>query len=234
MLQLRNFRNLAIMALIFLFVGIIYDVFDEQSTLYGTTNSAIEVASDGKVGIGTSTPDVRLHVAGADESTALLIENTNSTVINRQLLQTRNNGPVQWRLTNSDTGDEWDIVGISDQLRMTFVGTGVQEFVLDSAGNLNISGTLTTSGTTCGDGCDQVFSDDYQLPSIEEHAESMWERRHLPAVGPVPENAPLNITETTTGMLNELEKAHIYIAQLNQRIERLEKLTSPAKGCSEN
>lgn len=50
----------------------------------------------------------------------------------------------------------------------------------------------------------------------------MWVHRHLPAVGPTAEGEPFNVTEKSGGMLNELEKAHIYIEQLHHRLARLE------------
>ena len=90
---------------------------------------------------------------------------------------------------------------------------------MTSSGNVIVLGTLTTSGTTCGTGCDLVFTEGYKLPTIEEHAAQMWENSYLPNVGPTVENEPFNITEKTGGMLNELEKAHIYIAQLNNTIK---------------
>jgi hypothetical protein len=64
------------------------------------------------------------------------------------------------------------------------------------------------------------------LESIEEHARRTWENRHLPAVPPrqTDENG-LEIVEIgghQRGILEELEKAHIYIEQLNDRIRALE------------
>ncbi len=50
----------------------------------------------------------------------------------------------------------------------------------------------------------------------------MWENSYLPGVGPTPENAPMNLSRKTGAILNELEKAHIYIAQLDQRSRELE------------
>jgi hypothetical protein len=52
----------------------------------------------------------------------------------------------------------------------------------------------------------------------------MWKNSFLPAVGPTVEGAPFNLTEKTGGILNELEKAHIYIEQLHERLTRLEEL----------
>lgn len=49
----------------------------------------------------------------------------------------------------------------------------------------------------------------------------MWVHRHLPAVGPTAEGEPFNVTEKSGGMLNELEKAHIYIELQHGRCQPL-------------
>ncbi|OWU80776.1 hypothetical protein ATO6_24490, partial [Oceanicola sp. 22II-s10i] len=90
------------------------------------------------------------------------------------------------------------------------------EMRLTPAGNMHIKGQLFTGGS-CAAGCDRVFDADYPLPTIAEQAAMMREKRHLPNVGPTPEEGPFNITAMTRGMLNELEKAHLYIAQLDAR-----------------
>ena len=43
----------------------------------------------------------------------------------------------------------------------------------------------------------------------------MWQNSYLPAVGPTEEGQPFNLSDKTERMLNEMEKAHIYIDQLN-------------------
>ena len=86
---------------------------------------------------------------------------------------------------------------------------------LENDGALEITGAITTGGGTCGTGCDKVFQPDYDLPSIEEHAAEMWANGYLPNVGPTIENEPINVSDKLGRMLNELEKAHIYIDQVN-------------------
>lgn len=93
--------------------------------------------------------------------------------------------------------------------------------VVEHDGDLVIAGTITTTGS-CAGGCDAVFDADYDLPSIEEHAEYMYSNRHLMHVGPTPEEGPFNLSTKVGGMLSELEYAHRYIAQLNERITALE------------
>ena len=73
---------------------------------------------------------------------------------------------------------------------------------------------------------DYVFAPDYTLESIEDHAAYMWEHRHLSALkGAVVKEgkgSSFEVGAMSYGMLEELEKAHIYISQLNERIKALE------------
>jgi hypothetical protein len=92
------------------------------------------------------------------------------------------------------------------------------------AGKLDVNGTIYQRGGELH--ADYVFKDDYQLESIEEHAAFMWQEKHLKAIpkAAVDENG-LEIVEVGAhrkGIVEELEKAHIYIDQLNERIKMLE------------
>ena len=83
--------------------------------------------------------------------------------------------------------------------------------------------STNTTGGACNPGpCDGVFAPDYEVESIEDHAAYMWENQHLWGVGPTPDDGPINLTTTTAGMLHELEKAHIYIEQLNDTVKQLQ------------
>ena len=72
---------------------------------------------------------------------------------------------------------------------------------------------------------DYIFESDYQLESIEDHAEFMWSNKHLKAVPrtKVDENG-MGIVEVGAhrqGIVEELKKAHIYIERLHQRLNAL-------------
>jgi hypothetical protein len=58
----------------------------------------------------------------------------------------------------------------------------------------------------------------------------MWQNGHLPNIGPTPEDQPINVSDKLGRMLNELEKAHIYIDQLHRRLEALERDLANRKG----
>ncbi len=175
----------------------------------GPPSSSIDIASDGDVGIGTGSPSEELHVRRTDGGpTRILVENTGANQTGMQFV----NSVEDWRFTNDGAG----------RFVVNAAGGAGNEFLLESNGDITITGEITTNGS-CSIGCDAVFEPDYEVESIDQHASMMWSNRHLPAVGPTPEEGPFNLTRKAGGMLNELEKAHIYIEQLHRRLEKLER-----------
>ena len=92
-------------------------------------------------------------------------------------------------------------------------------------GKLDVNGAIyQRSGVLHAD---YVFEDDYNLESIEEHSQFMWENKHLKAIPPaVKDSDGQEIIEhgaANRGIVEELEKVHIYIEQLQDRIDGLEK-----------
>lgn len=192
----------------------------------GAPSNALTILPSGAIGIGiTSTAklkdgrkaSLRVHRETGDAS--VLVDETSTTVAARDMLELRNNGVPQLSLNNTSTSNVWRIA--SDQsLTITRNNTDPAAALLqlDKRGNLTISGTLYTVAS-CAAGCDRVFRSDAKIDSIDEHARKMWSAAHLPALGPTDENGQFDLSAMTGGMLNELEQAHIYIAELNQRLE---------------
>lgn len=85
-------------------------------------------------------------------------------------------------------------------------------------GDLVVTGDCTEADGACAP--DFVFESSYELESIEDHAKYMWNNKHLPAVGAGSDQ--VNVVKSAYGVLEELEKAHIYIDQLHQRLSKLE------------
>ena len=48
----------------------------------------------------------------------------------------------------------------------------------------------------------------------------MWENSYLQGVGPTKEGFPLDVNRKIGGLINELEKAHIYIERLHERFQQ--------------
>jgi hypothetical protein len=123
----------------------------------------------------------------------------------------------------------------ADSTDADFASTGNNQFLIRASGGVGI-GTISPQGMLDVDGsifqrgselhADYVFEPGYKLESIEEHCRYMWENKHLKAI---PEKrfdeSGQEIVEVGAhrkGIVEELEKAHIYIAELHKRIKALE------------
>ena len=78
---------------------------------------------------------------------------------------------------------------------------------------------------------DYVFEPDYQLESLEEHTEFMTKEKHLSAIprSQKDESTGQEIVEYGSlmrGLLEELEKAHIYIARVSDVVKEQQKAIS--------
>ena len=175
---------------------------------------------------GTNPSEARLHLDFADGSAKILVEESMSESNPRTLLHLKNSGRPEIVMSNTSTNGEWSFgAGTDFFLKVGTLGSlssdKTKVFTVKGNGDAIVAGTLTTGGTTCGTGCDLVFSDDYELPSISDHAARMHELGHLPNVGPTIEGQPFNLTDKVGRMLNELEHAHLYIAQLERDTRRI-------------
>ncbi|MDQ2090265.1 hypothetical protein [Marimonas arenosa] len=206
------------------------------AVLSGAPDSALVLDQMGRLGLGIAAPAAGLHLRSATGTARMRIEEQTPATGPRALLNLQNNGRPEIVMGNSSTNGEWSFgAGTNFILKQGALGSvssaKTRLFQIDPAGNAVLTGTLTTGGPGCSAGCDAVFSDDYDLPSIAEHAERMFALGHLPNVGPTVPGVPLDLTERSAALLNELEHAHIYIAELerrdaaqNARIARLEAL----------
>ena len=130
----------------------------------GAPTSSLDIAANGFIGMGDSTPDAALTLSRADGNAGILIRESSPTTANRIMLDLENNGAPFIRLTNNATNDSWifaldskgDFIisrtGTGGQeLKLTDDGTliigggGKQNLILDASGNLKIAGTLTTN-----------------------------------------------------------------------------------------
>ena len=183
----------------------------------GADSNSLTIAADNDIGIGAQNADASLEVQRNNGTAQILVDENSGTKAKRDLIFVSNNGNPQIAMENTANGNVW-FLGAGNSFVIEHRGSGTRSFEMEPNGDLEIQGTLTTGGGTCGGGCDLVFTEDYELPTIEEHAEMMWERGFLPNVGPTEENAPINVSDKLGRMLNELETAHIYIDQLNSEL----------------
>ena len=145
-------------------------------------------------------------------------------------------GSPHFALEASGSTNKWDFtVGGSDRFYIGYNESS--KFVIDTDGNVGIgtigpAGKLDVNGSIYQRGgslhADYVFDDDYDLESIQDHSDFMWTEKHLKAIpkARVDENGNeiVEVGAHRKGIVEELEKAHIYITQLEERISKLESI----------
>ncbi len=113
---------------------------------------------------------------------------------------------------------------------ISYIGVGI--------GTTNPMGTLDVNGSIYQRGvylhADYVFELGYELESIEQHSEFMWQHKHLKAIpkAKLDENGQeiIEVGAHRRGIVEELEKAHIYIEQLHKRINELQQRNENTEG----
>lgn len=113
----------------------------------GAPESSIDIAADGDIGMGTSSPQAKLHVvtsAVGDEGKMLLVNNS-TTKQDRISLHLINNGKPQLKLENSDNSISWILTAGNKFILTNTNGDRVMD--IDEFGNMRISGTLTQNHT---------------------------------------------------------------------------------------
>jgi hypothetical protein len=168
-----------------------------------------------------------LHLHGAANDAAVRLTNTatGSASGSGSILSLVGSDTYLWNLENAFLS-----LGTNSLERMRItnagnvgIGTTAPAQKLHVVGNARVEGNLQVTGACCGP--DYVFAPGFKLASIEENAAYMWKNRHLPAVGPAQTTedgkAIVNVFAQTNGMLEELEKAHIYIEKLHNEIKSL-------------
>jgi len=176
----------------------------------------------GNVGIGTSAPDGPLHVSVPGNVKAFIQSSDNGAV---QFRFRSNSGNRRFLAVDANDVPQTQLIFDTDNIALSGRFGNADRFATFDAVGLVVNGSIETTASGVVH-ADYVFENDFDLKSIDQHAEHMWQEKHLPAVGPGvhDENgsAIINVGLKTMGMLEELEIAHIYIQQLHKRLEGME------------
>jgi hypothetical protein len=181
----------------------------------GAPTSSLDINASGFVGIGTASPGFPLHVIGNSRFAAANVQ--------MELFGAKGGAGNAWVLQTVDADGRFrvfdNIPGGGERITVLQSGN-VGIGTATPAGRLDVNGTIFQRGILLH--ADYVFEPAYALESIEEHAEFMWDNKHLPAMDARTVDSDgqevVEIGARMRGMLEELEKAHIYISTLNQKV----------------
>ena len=200
----------------------------------------------GNIGVGVSNPSARLDLVAEDANgngpTAVLelshFANPPADGIASRIQMITSSAPGSYRdaayidaIMNSLSAQTsalafWTRNAGTMGERVRITGSGkVGIGTANPSGLLDVNGTIYQRGIRLH--ADYVFEPDYRLESIEDHSDFMWKNRHLKAIPKATRDDEgkeiLEFGSQNRGIVEELEKAHIYIARLNSRIDELEK-----------
>lgn len=207
----------------------------------GAPTSSIDISATGNVGIGTASPSAKLHVTGSDGTTEALVSETSGTAASRTIMQLSNNGDVKLNFSNTSAGANWELIGGT-----TFIvnrgGSGVNEMIVNSGGNVTIAGTLTQNSDRTTKTDINPVDPQTVLAKVVELPISTWRKigdssTHL---GPMSQDfaaafglgednrhiAPIDLAGVSLAAIKalqgEIAAKDVEIAALKQRLESLE------------
>ncbi len=191
-------------------------------------SSLVIEQNTGDIGLGTTSPDAELDV----EADTPEIRMTGTTSGGIAKLFVSGNGRLN--ITDDATNARLpikvhpggnsnllrvgsDINGTNAANTVAIGASGGGDAILDVQGSIRVNSmTLTVP--------DYVFESNYDLLSIKDQGTFMRQNKHLPSLPKAPEGlkGPIDLLSHQFGILEELEKAHLYIEQLHGTVEGLQ------------
>ncbi len=173
--------------------------------------------TSGDVGLGTTDPQRMLHLSsGSGTWIRVDSENKSNFLIgaDQKGFAIYDDTKAKYRVVVKPNGN---------------VGIGTNR----PKGKLDVKGSIYQRGGVLH--ADYVFESDYALESIAEHADFMWKNKHLAAIpkATMDENGQeiVEVGAHRKGIVEELEKAHIYIEKLHKQNKELESRLAKLEAC---
>ncbi|MFC1478351.1 hypothetical protein ACFL57_02710 [Candidatus Margulisiibacteriota bacterium] len=172
------------------------------------------ITNQGKVGIGVTAPGGLLEIAGSDPG-MILSSTAGTTDRFRLFVDDSNDYNTHFQTNASSTW--YNRMVIDRDSGNVGIGTAAPNAKLEVIGTVSANAYVTA-----GVPADYVFEADYNLKTIEEQAAFMWANKHLPAIqGAAELDGKINIAVRLEQAVEELEKAHVYIEQMNKKNQDL-------------
>ncbi len=180
----------------------------------------LTVAPDGNVGIATTTPLARLHIANGQDAGLTNTQNgfamlgteagANIVIDNNEIIA-RNNGAASTLFFQNNGGQV--------QIGGTAVPTGYTLSVAGKAICTELRVQLT------GAWPDYVFDSKYKLPSFDKLRQYISENKHLPNIPAAKdvEKSGMDVGDMQRRMMEKIEELTLYVLELEKKLSDLEK-----------
>ncbi len=214
---------------------------DMGTRVGGGSDRYLTISRGGNVGVGTFDPTSRLHVSSGTSGDAILMleaDTDNNDEADNPMMQFRQDGgAIGVNLgfsdenfganvfgigTKSGNTESWDTFTVNPQTGN--VGIGTNDAGTDK---LAVNGTIHAREVRVDltGWPDYVFKSNYNLPTLEEVQEHIKEKGHLPNIPSAQEieTNGIKLGEMNKLLLEKIEEQMLYILQLEQRINKLER-----------
>ncbi len=174
------------------------------------------------VGIGTSTPQAGLHVAGMHIATT-------SADLTTSFVEILNDQRLTWKNTtggglNFGTASDLGMDGYTTLARITNDGCLTINTATSNGYKLNVNGSARANQIVVNTtGADYVFDSSYQLPTLSQVKAYVEKNHHLEGIAPAAEMAQkgVDLGETQTQLLRKVEELTLYVIDLNKKQETI-------------
>ena len=184
------------------------DAYDSSVLIYGDFAA-------GAVGIGTTNPTQALDVGKGD----IMVRGPDGFIAGGHQGTVYLGGIHHYIQGEHGFGVKIGTYAVGDAISIRELSGNVGIGTTNPIGKLDVNGSIYQRGGQLH--ADYVFEPDYKLESIDEHSEFMWRQKHLPAIPKARlDHQGQEIVEVGShrkGIVEELEKAHIYIEQLHKK-----------------
>ena len=219
-------------------IGYRAQVTEPNTVIIGAVKGTNDATASPNVGIGTTAPTAPLHVVRDGNSTteAMTVEQVSNTLADRTMLQMNNQGGLTMNFTDTSRNQTWAIRtdrNGSSNFEISLLGSGGNEFILSSGGNLTLRGTLQQNSNV-HDKTGIVPVDGVQvLARVQALPVSTWRYKTAPTVehlGPMAQDfyAAFGLGDDET-KLAPGDMAGVALAAIQQQQKLIEQLQAQVR-----
>jgi hypothetical protein len=184
----------------------------------GTASNTLYLDNQERIGIGTTSPEGKLHILGGTSNTALILEQTGTVAAKWQLMNNAGSGRLMMGIVGGNTPFKIDEVADTNLLQLAPGGVSNRVRI---SGNLVVTGQCTETDGPCAD---YVFEPGYEKLSLEELKAFVTANKHLPNVPSADEMKKngVDVTHLSGRLLEKIEELVLYTFEQQGTIEQLQ------------